>query len=292
MVFAVVALSAYRRTPGTRYAFSRLIIVGVVSAAFATAAWMADSWFIGQVSATDDILVIAHRGSSVKAPENTLAAINQATEDKADWVEIDVQETADGEVIVFHDRDFMKLAAKPLEIYRATMEDLAEIDIGSWMDPEFANERVPTLREALEAIRPSEANLLIEPKYYGFEVDMEQRVVDIVEAAGMADRIAVMSLKHAAIEKIRALRPDWHPGRDRDRRSHPHRCGFCRGQHQPCDPALHPARARVRQACPGLDGQRCTDNVDACIPWRGRPDHRQAGARQRGSRTEGRTRLG
>ena len=71
----------------------------------------------------------------------------------ADWVEIDVQETADGEVIVIHDSDFMKLAGVDLKVWDATFEQARTIDIGGWFDPEFAGERVPTLREVLETAR-------------------------------------------------------------------------------------------------------------------------------------------
>ena len=60
---------------------------------------------------TDDrVEVIAHRGAAAARPENTMAAIERGIEDGADWIEIDVQETADGEVVVFHDSDFMRLA--------------------------------------------------------------------------------------------------------------------------------------------------------------------------------------
>ena len=62
---------------------------------------------------------MAHRGASSLAPENTLAAVKQAIEDSSDWVEIDVQETADGEVVVMHDSDFMKQAGVDLKIWNA-----------------------------------------------------------------------------------------------------------------------------------------------------------------------------
>ena len=74
----------------------------------------------------DDTEITAHRGASASAPENTLAAVRQAIEDKADWVEIDVQETADGQVVVFHDSDFKKLAGLDLKIWNATMADLED----------------------------------------------------------------------------------------------------------------------------------------------------------------------
>ncbi len=89
--------------------------------------------------------IMAHRGASVAAPENTMAAFRQAIDDGADWIEIDVQETADGEVVVSHDSDFMKLSGNPLKIWDAKLDDLSDIDIGTWVDPKYSDERVPTL---------------------------------------------------------------------------------------------------------------------------------------------------
>ena len=104
---------------------------------------------IRSVRLDDKAVIMAHRGASRAAPENTLAAVKQAIEDGADWVEIDVQETADGDVVVMHDSDFMKLADVDLKIWNATKADLEKIDIGSWFDPTFKDERVPKLQDVL-----------------------------------------------------------------------------------------------------------------------------------------------
>lgn len=159
----------------------------------------------------DDVAVIAHRGAAGARPENTLASVRKAIEDGADWVEIDVQETADGEVVVIHDSDFMKIAGADLKIWHATRADLAEIDIGSWFAPEYAGERTPTLAAVLEEAR-GKARVLIELKYYGHDVRLEERVAEMVEAADMAEDIAVMSLDYPAVRKMKALRPHWRVG--------------------------------------------------------------------------------
>jgi glycerophosphoryl diester phosphodiesterase len=99
------------------------------------------------------VLVIAHRGAAATAPENTIAAIKRGIADGADWLEIDVQETADGTVVVMHDRDFMRQAGAPLPVHAATAQDLAQLDIGAWFGPDFAGEQVATLDEAL-AVAP------------------------------------------------------------------------------------------------------------------------------------------
>ncbi|MBT8461585.1 MAG: glycerophosphodiester phosphodiesterase, partial [Gemmatimonadetes bacterium] len=79
---------------------------------------------------------------------------------------------------------------------------------GSWFDPAYATERVPTLEEVLLTAR-GRARVNIELKYYGHDKELERRVIDIVERAGMVDQVVLMSLKYDKILKTRSLRPDW-----------------------------------------------------------------------------------
>ena len=166
---------------------------------------------IRSVRTVDDVEIIAHRGASAAAPENTMASIRQAVEEGADWTEIDVQETADGQVVVFHDSDFKKIADVDLKIWDATMEDLRNIDIGSSFAPEFKDQRVPTLAEVL-AYCQGKIGVTIELKYYGHDQQLEQRVADIVERHGMQLDITIISLKQAGLNKMKQLRPAWRTG--------------------------------------------------------------------------------
>ena len=154
---------------------------------------------------------IAHRGASAHAPENTLAAMELAIKDGADWVEIDVQETRQGEVVVIHDSDLKKIGGSGLRVFEAPLAKLQSVDIGSWMDPSFSDQRIPTLQQLL-ALCKNRINVVIELKYYGREKRLEERVVNIVEAAGMQDQIMVMSLSYAGIQKIKSIRPEWKVG--------------------------------------------------------------------------------
>jgi glycerophosphoryl diester phosphodiesterase len=186
-------------------ALAAFIAVSVGSTAFA----------ISDATRTQEqSLVIAHRGAAGSAPENTLAAVRKAIEDGADWIEVDVQESADGEVVVIHDKDFMRLAGNPLKIWNARMEDIAGIDVGSWFGPEFSGERVPTLRNVLEAAR-GRAKVLVELKYYGHDDRLAERVVSIVEETGMVGKTAFMSLEPSQVVRMKALRPDWRVGTPR-----------------------------------------------------------------------------
>jgi glycerophosphoryl diester phosphodiesterase len=180
-------------------------VVAVIGGIFAGGA------LLERVASTRTVEIIAHRGAAGSRPENTLAAIDQAVDDRADWIEIDVQETADDEVVVAHDSDFMKLAGVDLKVWDATKADLAQIDIGSWFDPSYSGERTPTLRQALEAVK-GRGKVMIELKYYGHDVDLESRVVAIVEEMDMASDVSVMSLKYDGARKMQALRPDWRYG--------------------------------------------------------------------------------
>ena len=168
-------------------------------------------YLLHDMPAKDAVLITAHRGSSGAAPENTLAAIALALDEEADFVEIDVQETADGVIVVLHDADLMRLAGVRLNIWDAMYDDLRDIDVGSWFSPEFADQRIPTLSEVLEMVR-GRARLNIELKYNGHDVNLAEKVVEAVEAAGMESEVVLMSLNYGGVRELKTLRPEWKVG--------------------------------------------------------------------------------
>lgn len=175
------------------------------------ASGIAGTWLLKGIPADNDAMIFAHRGAAGRTPENTLIAMQQAISDGSDWLEIDVQESADGVVVVIHDSDFMKLARANLEVWKTTFKEMKTLDMGSWFDAKFSTERVPTLAELL-AVAKGRCRVLIELKYYGHDQQLEQRVADIVEQAGMEGNVAIMSLEYEGIKKFRNLRPDWPVG--------------------------------------------------------------------------------
>jgi glycerophosphoryl diester phosphodiesterase len=187
---------------------TRLAVTVLVGFVVATAIGISA---IQSVHLEDNVEITGHRGSSKAAPENTVAAIKQAIEDGTDWVEIDVQETADGAVVVFHDSDFMKVAGVGSKIWDVTLTEAKAIDIGSWFAPEFSGERVPTLGEVLDLCK-GKTRVNIELKYYGHDERLEQRVVEIVDGRDMASEIVIMSLKMDAVKKMKSIRPNWKVG--------------------------------------------------------------------------------
>jgi glycerophosphoryl diester phosphodiesterase len=167
---------------------------------------------VNGIDLQDHVEIMAHRGASGRAPENTDAAVRAAIEDDAHWVEIDVQETADGVVVVHHDADFMRLAGDARNIWDLDHHELADLDIGSWYGPAFATERVITLAEVLELCR-DRIGVIIELKTYGRGQRLEERVVELVEQHRMVDQVMLMSLDRAIVERLRSIRPDWTVGR-------------------------------------------------------------------------------
>jgi glycerophosphoryl diester phosphodiesterase len=149
---------------------------------------------------------VAHRGSSLAAPENTLAAVRQAIEDGADLAEIDVQETADGVIVVLHDADLMRLAGDPRKIWELRHADLSGLDVGGWFAPGFAGEQVPTLAEVIGLAR-GRIGLLIELKYNGHDVKLAERVAEVVRREGFGENCAVMSLEAAGLERLKRELP-------------------------------------------------------------------------------------
>jgi glycerophosphoryl diester phosphodiesterase len=107
--------------------------------------------------------IIAHRGESFNAPENTLAAINLAWERGAEAVEIDIQFSKDRELVVIHDTDTKRLAGIDKKVVDQTLEELKKLDVGVWKDIQFKDEKIPTLKEVLDTIKNGK-RLIIEMK--------------------------------------------------------------------------------------------------------------------------------
>jgi glycerophosphoryl diester phosphodiesterase len=191
---------ALSRIPGKRILAAGAVVVTL----FAAGGYLV----LRNLDPEDRTEIIAHRGGAAVAPENTRAAFERGIADGADWLELDVQENADGVVVVVHDRDLMRVARRNLEVWKATGSDLADLDVGSFFGPGFSEERVPTLREALDLAK-GRAGVFIELKYHGHARELEAKVVDLVEATGMTSKIAIMSLEYEGVRKAAELRPGW-----------------------------------------------------------------------------------
>ncbi len=150
--------------------------------------------------------MIAHRGASAKAPPNSRSAFLQAIADKADYIELDVQETKDGIVVVHHDKDYKLSSNIDKAVHELTWAETAAIDIGSSFSKDFAGEAVISLEETLKLAK-DKINVLIELKYYGYNQNLEQRVLDLVHQTGMEEQVRYMSLNLEGIERLKSLAP-------------------------------------------------------------------------------------
>ncbi len=147
--------------------------------------------------------IVAHRGNSSVAPENTLAAIKSAIAVGADSVEIDVHATKDGEIIVMHDDTVNRTTNGTGSISRMTLEEIRELDAGSKKSTRYKGEQVPTLREVLLETK-GKANLIIELK----QVGIEEKVINLVNELGMENEVAIISFYAEAVRKVTQIAPE------------------------------------------------------------------------------------
>jgi glycerophosphoryl diester phosphodiesterase len=153
-------------------------------------------------------MVVAHRGNSGLAPENTMVAIRQGVEAGAEMVEIDVQVTSDERLIVFHDHVLGRTTNGSGRVNAHTYEAISTLDAGSWMDKSYEGEAVPLLADVLEYLR-GRAYLNIELKRYDEDQDIADRliasVMRTIEVAGMLDYSLLSSFDHGLLARVRQL---------------------------------------------------------------------------------------
>jgi glycerophosphoryl diester phosphodiesterase len=152
-------------------------------------------------------LNIAHRGASVAAPPNTLAAFEKALELGADGIELDVRLCADGVPVVIHDAAVDATTDGSGQVADMTLAQLKQLDAGSPFDPTFAGERIPTLTEALETVG-EQLLLNIELKSSAVLDDrLEQAVVDVIERRLLGERVLLSSFNPLALRRIQKMAP-------------------------------------------------------------------------------------
>jgi len=152
------------------------------------------------------IEITAHRGSSMDAPENTISAINLAIQDKADYVEIDVQQTKDGKLVVLHDSNLQRVAGVAQNIWELDYEEVRQLDVGSWFDSKFAQQRVPCLEEVIQTAK-GKIKLNIELKLNGHEQELAAQVVKLVDEQKFAQQCVISSADYHALLQVKEINP-------------------------------------------------------------------------------------
>jgi len=147
--------------------------------------------------------VTAHRGSSIHYPENTMSAFMAAKEEGADWIELDVQQTRDGKIIVMHDTNFKRTAGVNKHAWELTYEEIKDFDVGSFKDKKFKGEHVPLLEEVIKFAKENNIKLNIELKPTGHEENFEKNVIDIINKYSFQNSCVVTSQIYEVLKNVK-----------------------------------------------------------------------------------------
>ena len=193
-------------------AATKLLRVGwVIALGFAATSAFVAYRMIDDNTITEKVGITAHRGSSITAPENTMAAIMLAVEEGADYVEIDVQETSDGTIVLVHDKDLLRVFGIKKGIWEASYDELKDLDSGGWFSPEFSDQRLATLDQVIKAVK-GKAKLNIELKFNGYQKQLAKEVVRIVRENEFENDCILTSLDFAGLQRARDAGPELRTG--------------------------------------------------------------------------------
>jgi glycerophosphoryl diester phosphodiesterase len=165
--------------------------------------WLTLSRYVGD---RRPVLVTAHRGHARTAPENTLSAISKAIASGADYAEVDVQLTADGKIVLLHDRDLKRVAGVSRRLDAMSFAEVRKLDVGSWFGPSFRGERVPTLAELIDLAR-GRIRLNIELKFHGPDRRLAREVARLVREKDFESECLVTSLNYDALGEVKRHNP-------------------------------------------------------------------------------------
>lgn len=156
--------------------------------------------------------VMAHRGLSADAPENTLYAFSDAISVGADFIELDVQQTRDGVLVVMHDSNLKRTTGVNKDIWDVDYADIQNLDAGSWFDPAYANARIPTLEETLQFVdKRAKLNIEIKPTKHGSDT-LEQDVAELITQYQYTDACYVTSFSYGSLKKVKEANPEIRTG--------------------------------------------------------------------------------
>lgn len=156
--------------------------------------------------------VMAHRGLSADAPENTLYAFSDAISVGADFIELDVQQTRDGVLVVMHDSNLKRTTGVNKDIWDVDYADIQNLDAGSWFDPAYANARIPMLEETLQFVdKRAKLNIEIKPTKHGSDT-LEQDVAELITRYQYTDACYVTSFSYGSLKKVKEANPEIRTG--------------------------------------------------------------------------------
>ncbi len=156
-----------------------------------------------KIPTRQEVDVVAHRGFSAVAPENTLAAIKAAIKAGATGCEFDVYACGSGEIVLMHDKTVKRTTSGDGKVTELSLQQLRKLDAGTWKDKRYAGEKVPLLSEALKLLKDSGCQPVIEIKMEG----ISRQVIEDVRKAGMLRKAAIIAFSANVVREIRSLEP-------------------------------------------------------------------------------------
>ena len=183
------------------------IVLGVLGGGFLAYAYVSGEANLN-FEATRVMEITAHRGASIKYPENTMTAFKGAKELGADWIELDVQQTKDGKIIVAHDTNFKRVCGVNKNVWEVNYDEIKTYDAGSFFSKEFAGEKIPILEEVIQFAKENNMRLNIELKPTGREENFEQNVLNIIEWNDFEGRCVITSQNYNVIENVENINPE------------------------------------------------------------------------------------
>lgn len=162
-------------------------------------------------SSQAQIAVTAHRGGAKMAPENTMSAMKYAVESLADYAEIDVQETKDGQVVLLHDTNLKRTTGLNADIWDLTYDEVSQLDAGVKFNKKFRGEQIPTLDEVIKYCR-GKIKLNIEVKYNGHNKNIVKKVVKIIEDNDFYDNCVLTSMNYKFLQQAKKENPEIRTG--------------------------------------------------------------------------------
>lgn len=156
-----------------------------------------------QVESLRTMEVTAHRGASMYIPENTMPAFEAALEKGADWIELDVQQSRDGQIFVMHDHNFKRTTGVDKFSWELDYDEIRQLDASRLAGPDYEETRIPLLKDVIEFAKENDIYLNIELKPVSFEMDFEKKVVDLINEMEFRDQCVVTSQKYQTLEKIK-----------------------------------------------------------------------------------------
>lgn len=197
------------------YATILTIVIVAIASLFSYGTYK--GWYKLNITKSKLPEITAHRGASMDYPENTMSAFIGAKNLGADWIELDVQQTKDGKIIVFHDKNFKRVTGVNANTWELTYEEVSKLNAANYFDersftisdletlePTFNDfEKIPLLEEVIQFAKESDIKLNIELKPTGHETNFEKSVIDIINKLDFRNECVITSQVYEVLERVK-----------------------------------------------------------------------------------------